>query len=69
MKFKFHVGQLFSCTYVAEGDSMLDAWADLINNSDGECVEQYPEEITTELSESGVAIFNEDTQDWEDISA
>lgn len=66
-KFKFHVAQEFSCTYIAEGDSMLDAWANLINNSDAECTEQYPEQIMTELENAGVAILNEQTGDWKDV--
>lgn len=67
-KFKFHVGQEFSSTYIAEGDTALDAWANLVYNDDAECVEQFPGAITTTLSESGVEILDETTGDWEDIS-
>lgn len=67
MKFKFHVAQEFSCTYIAEGDTALEAWGDFINNSDAECVEQYPEQITTEFENAGAARLNEVTGEWEDV--
>lgn len=66
-KFKFHVGQHFDNTYIAEGDSVFVAWSDFVNGGDAECVEQNPGVITSGFSQSGVEILNETTGDWEDF--
>lgn len=66
-KFKFHVDQTFSCTYVVEGDTLEGAWANLIHAAPAtECVEQYPEEINSDLRSAGIAVLNE-AGDWEDV--
>jgi hypothetical protein len=66
--YAIHVEQRFSNTYHVRGTSAEHAWTTLIfGGGDTECVEQYPEEITSTFATAGIMVRNDETGDFEDV--